>query len=219
MADENKKNIEMPDGGVSQELDNFELWVVEHRKGIMITAAILAVVIAAGVCGWKWYKGAEDRSRAAFEKASTAAELEANLKKYSKGPAAGNARIRLAKEYENAKQYDKAAAVLMEVVKDTTVDILVRSRAELNAGRYFELAKKDAEAINAYTAVANNAAYQESTRAEASYCLGCLYAVKKDTAKAQAAFKRAVVTNPTQQVTQAWSQKATLALDRLSAGK
>ena len=34
MAD--KKNIELPEAGVSQELDNFELWVVENRKKICI---------------------------------------------------------------------------------------------------------------------------------------------------------------------------------------
>ena len=36
MADNEKKvtNIDLPEAGVAQELDNFELWVVEHRKKI-----------------------------------------------------------------------------------------------------------------------------------------------------------------------------------------
>ena len=58
MADNKKQNIDMPDGGVSQELDNFELWVVENRKRILVVSAILVVVIAAAICTWKWYKGA-----------------------------------------------------------------------------------------------------------------------------------------------------------------
>ena len=61
MAD--KKNIELPEAGVSQELDNFELWVVENRKKIVVVSAILVVVIATGVCTWRWFKNAENRSR------------------------------------------------------------------------------------------------------------------------------------------------------------
>ena len=82
-----------------------------------------------------------------------------------------------------------------------------------------EKAKKDAEAVKAYTAAANNAAYQESTRAEAAYCLGCFYVAKKDNAKARDAFKRAIVSNPTSQTTVYWSQLAGRAMDRLPAGK
>ena len=219
MADNKKQNIDMPDGGVSQELDNFELWVVENRKRILVVSAILVVVIAAAICTWKWYKGAEDRSRTAFAQATTQEQIESALKKYSKGPAAAGARVRLAEIYGKAKAYDKAAATLSEIVKDPTVDLLVRGGAEVTAGRYFENAKKEAEAIKAYTAAANNAAYQESTRVEAAYCLGCLYTQKKDFAKARDAFKRAVVTNPTSQVSDIWSKLAQRALDRLPAGK
>ena len=80
-------------------------------------------------------------------------------------------------------------------------------------------AKLAAEAEKAYTAAANNAAYQEAVRAEASYLLGCLYVAKNDTAKAQAAFKRAMVSKPTSQTTAYWSQLASRAMDRLPAGK
>lgn len=218
MADA-KKNIELPEAGVSQELDNFELWVVENRKKIVVVSAILIVVIATGVCTWRWFKNAENRSREAFGKAVTAEQIEAALKDYSKGPAAAAARVRLADEYARKKDYAKSASVLMDAVKDSTADIVIRSRAEINAGRYFELAGKDADAINAYTSVANNAAYQESTRAEAAYCLGCLYTAKKDTVKARDAFKRAIVSNPTSQTTVYWSQLAGRAMDRLPAGK
>ena len=69
------------------------------------------------------------------------------------------------------------------------------------------------------SAAANNAAYQEATRAEAAYCLGCLYVAKKDYAKAKEAFKRAIVSNPTGQVTPYWSERAKRSLDRLPAGK
>ena len=218
MADE-KKNIDIPEAGVSQELDNFELWVVENRKKILVVSAILVVVIAAALCTWKWYKSAEDRSREAFAKAVKKEQIEAALKKHTKGPAAAGARVRLAKMYEDAKEYDKAAAALTDVVKDETADLLVRGAAAVNAGRYFEYAKTAAEAINAYTAAANNAAYQEATRAEAAYCLGCLYVAKKDYAKAKEAFKRAIVSNPTGQVTPYWSERAKRSLDRLPAGK
>ena len=218
MAD-GKKNIDLPEAGVSQELDNFELWVVENRKKILVVSAILVVVIATGVCTWKWFKNAENRSREAFGKAVTMEQIEATLKKYSEGPAAAAARVRLAEEYAKKKDYEKAAAVLGDVVKDSTADIFLRSRAEINAGRYYELAGKDAEAVKAYSSVANNAAYQESTRAEAAYCLGCFYVAKKDNAKARDAFKRAIVSNPTSQTTVYWSQLAGRAMDRLPAGK
>ena len=221
MADNEKKvtNIDHPEAGVAQELDNFELWVVEHRKKIVVAAAILVVVIATGVCLWKWYKGAENRSRDAFAKAVTVEQIEATLQKYSKGPAAAGARLRLADKYNAKKDYAKAAAILAEIVKDQTADLYVRARAEVNAGRYYELANNAAEAEKAYTAAANNAAYQEAVRAEASYLLGCLYAAKNDTAKAQAAFKRAMVSKPTSQTTVYWSQLASRAMDRLPAGK
>ena len=221
MADNEKKvtNIDLPEAGVAQELDNFELWVVEHRKKIVVAAAILVVVIATGVCLWKWSKGAENRSRDAFAKAVTVEQIEATLQKYSKGPAAAGARLRLADKYNAKKDYAKAAAILAEIVKDQTADLYVRARAEVNAGRYYELANNAAEAEKAYTAAANNAAYQEAVRAEASYLLGCLYAAKNDTAKAQASFKRAMVSKPTSQTTVYWSQLASRAMDRLPAGK
>ena len=52
----------------------------------------------------------------------------------------------------------------------------------MNFVKYFEYAKKDAEAINAYTAAANNAAYQEATRAEAAafLCRFCEYHEEED---------------------------------------
>ena len=221
MADNEKKakNIDIPEAGVSQELDNFELWVVEHRKKILVVSAILVVVIATGICLWRWHKGAENRSREAFAKAVTAEQIEAALKKHPKGPAASGVRLRLAEKYNAKKEYAKAAAVLSEVVKDQTADLYVRSRAEVNAGRYYELAKNVAEAEKAYASAANNAAYQEPVRAEAAYLLGCLYVAKNDTAKAQASFKRAMVAKPTYQATVVWSQLAARAMDRLSAGK
>lgn len=221
MADNEKKvkNIEAPEAGVAQELDNFELWVVENRKMIVVVSAILVIVIATGICLWKWYKGAEDRSREAFAKAVSVEQIETALKKYDKGPAAAGARLRLAKLYNDKKEYAKAAAVLADVVKDQTVDAYIRGRAEVNAGRYFELAKNLAEAEKAYSSAANNVAYQEPVRAEAAYLLGCLYAAKKDYPKAQSAFKRAVVSKPTSQATMFWSQLATRAMDRLPAGK
>lgn len=221
MADNEKKvkNIEAPEAGVAQELDNFELWVVENRKMIVVVSAILVIVIATGVCLWKWYKGAEDRSREAFAKAVSVEQIETALKKYDKGPAAAGARLRLAKLYNDKKEYAKAAAVLADVVKDQTVDAYIRGRAEVNAGRYFELAKNLAEAEKAYSSAANNVAYQEPVRAEAAYLLGCLYVAKKDYPKAQSAFKRAVVSKPTSQATMFWSQLATRAMDRLPAGK
>ena len=221
MADNEKKvkNIEAPEAGVAQELDNFELWVVENRKMIVVVSAILVIVIATGICLWKWYKGAEDRSREAFAKAVSVEQIETTLKKYDKGPAAAGARLRLAKLYNDKKEYAKAAAVLADVVKDQTVDAYIRGRAEVNAGRYFELAKNLAEAEKAYCSAANNVAYQEPVRAEAAYLLGCLYVAKKDYPKAQSAFKRAVVSKPTSQATMFWSQLATRAMDRLPAGK
>ena len=76
-----------------------------------------------------------------------------------------------------------------------------------------------AEAEKAYTSAANNAAYQEPVRAEAAYLLGCLYVAKNDNEKAQAAFKRAIISNPTSQTTAYWSQLASRAMDRLPAGK
>lgn len=221
MADNEKKvkNIEAPEAGVAQELDNFELWVVENRKKIVVISAVLVVVIATGVCLWKWHKGAENRSREAFAKAVTVEQIESALKKYSEGPAAAGARLRLADKYNEKKDYAKAAAVLSEVVKDQTADLYIRSRAEVNAGRFYESAKNLAEAEKAYSSAANNAAYQEAVRAEASYLLGCLYAAKNDNAKARAAFKRAVVSKPTSQTTEYWSQLASRAMDRLPAGK
>ena len=107
MAD-GKKNIDLPEAGVSQELDNFELWVVENRKKILVVSAILVVVIATGVCTWKWFKNAENRSREAFGKAVTMEQIEATLKKYSEGPAAAAARVRLAEEYAKKKDYENA---------------------------------------------------------------------------------------------------------------
>ena len=214
-----KKNIDIPEEGMAQGLDNFEVWVVENRKKIIIGSIILIVVVAAGICTWLWYKGAEERSRKAYYKAATIEQLEAAAKKHPKGPAAGGGKLRLAEKYGEKKEYAKAAEVLSSVVKDTTVNIYVRARAEVNAGRYYEQAKNIAEAEKAYTSVANNAAYQEAVRAEASYLLGCLYVSKKENAKALAAFKRAVVEKPTSQATLYWSSLASKSMDRLSAGK
>ena len=221
MADKEKKakNIDIPESGVAQELDNFELWIVENRKKIVVASAILVVVITTGVCLWNWHKGAEARSREAFAKALTVEQIEATLQKFSQGPAAAGARLKLADKYNAKKEYAKAAAVLADVVNDQTADIYVRARAEVNAGRYYELANNAAEAEKAYTSAANNAAYQEPVRAEAAYLLGCLYVAKNDNEKAQAAFKRAIISNPTSQTTAYWSQLASRAMDRLPAGK
>lgn len=214
-----KKNIDIPEEGMAQELDNFEVWVVENRKKIVVWSIILIIVIAAGTCIWMWYKGAEERSRNAYYKAGTVEQLEAAVKEHTKGPAAGGGKLRLAEKYAEKKEYAKAADVLSGVVQDTTVHVYVRARAEINAGRYYELAKKDAEAEKAYSAAANNAAYQEAVRAEAAYLLGCLYVSRKDNEKALAAFKRAVVEKPTSQATAHWSSLASKSIDRLSAGK
>ena len=216
----NKKNIDIPaQADVSQELDNFEAWVIENSKKILIGSVILVVVVAVAVSVWKWIDGAEDRSRTAFASAASLEQIETTLEKFPKGPAAAEARIRLARMYAKAKDYTKAAATLEAVVNDTDAAIFLRGRAALDAAGNLELAGKSAEAIKVLASAADNTAFDEAIRVEAAYHQGRLFAAAKDYAAAKMAFKRAAVKNSTNKSVSFWSGLASRAMDRLPAGK
>ena len=220
MASKEKKNIDIPvETGVSQELDNFELWVVENSKKLMVFSGILIVVIAVGASIWNWQNETEARSRAAFAGAEKIEQIEQALKEHAKGPAATAARIKLARLYSADKKYTEAAKILETVAQDAEADAFLRSRAAVEAAGNYELAGKVDEAIKAYAAVFDNALTDETVRVEAAYAQGRLLAAKKDYAGASLAFKRAIVANPGSQTVAFWSQLAGRALDRLPAGK
>ena len=215
-----KKNIDVPaENGVSQELDRFEAWVVGNSKKIMICSGILVVVIVVAVSVWSWVKGAEDRSRQAFASATTQEQIESTLKKYDKGAAAAEARVRLARMFAKNKEYAKAAALLEQVANDAAVISFLRGRAAVEAAGNYELAGNAAEAEKAFAAAADNTAFDEAVRVEAAYGQGRLLAAKKDYAGARLAFKRATVKTPANRTVAFWSGLAGRALDRLPAGK
>ena len=219
MASKEKKNIDIPEAGVSQELDNFELWVVQNSKKLIVFSIVLIVVVAVGASIWNWQEGKEARSRAAFAAAKTIEDIETALTEHAKGPAATAARLRLARLYTADKKYDKAAEILKSVAADPEADAFLRSRAAVEAAGNYELAGKTDEAIKEYASVAENALTDETVRQEAAYAQGRLLAAKKDYAGASLAFKRAIAANPGSQASAFWSQLAGRALDRLPAGK
>lgn len=218
MADKKKAEV-VVESGVSQELDNFEAWVIENNKKILAVCAGIVVVVAIAASIWMWIGGAEDRSRKAFAAAETREQIEAVLKDHSKGAAAAEAKVRLARLYSKAKEYGKAAALLETVSVDMDTVIFLRGRAAVEAAANYELAGKTDEALKAYAAAADNTAFDEAVRVEAAYNQGRLLAAKKDYAGAKLAFKRASVKNSADRAVSFWSGLAGRALDRLPAGK
>lgn len=218
MAD--NKNVEIPaEASVSQELDRFEAWVIENSKKILIGSGVIVVVVAIVASIWMWVDGAEGRSRKAFAAAVTQEQIENTLKKFDKGPAAAEARVRLARILAKNKNYVKAAALLEQVANDPEAISFLRGRAAVDAAGNYELAGKAAEAEKAYAAAADNTAFDEAVRVEAAYGQGRLLAAKKDYAGARLAFKRAAVKNPANKSVSFWSGLAGRAMDRLPAGK
>ena len=216
----NKKNTELPvQTGVSQELDNFEAWVIENSKKILIGSGLIVVIVAIAASIWTWIDGAEDRSRKAFAGAVTQEQLETALTGYTSGPAAADARMRLARIYAKGKDYVKAAELLKKVSNDSAVSPFLKGRASADAAGYYELAGNIDEAIKAYAATADDVSFDEAVRVEAAYGQGRLLAEKNDLAGARLAFKRAAVKNPTSRSVAFWSGLASRALDRLPAGK
>ena len=216
---EKKKAELVVESGVSQELDNFEAWVIENNKKILAVCAGIVVVVAVAASAWMWVSGAEDRSRKAFAAADTQEEIEATLKEYSTGAAATEAKVRLARLYSKSKKYDQAAELLGTVAVDMDAIVFLRGRAALESAGNYELAGKAEEALKAYTAAADDTAFDEAVRVEAAYNQGRLLAAKKDYAGAKLAFKRAAVKNSTDRSVAFWSGLAGRALDRLPAGK
>ena len=218
MADK-KDNGAPVDSTVSQELDNFEAWVIENSRKILWACGGIVVIAAVVSSVWLWIDGAEGRSRKAFASASTQEQIENTLKKFDKGPVAAEARIRLARMYAGEKKYEQAAELLKRVAESGGIAEFVRGRAAVESAANYELAGKTAEAENAYAYAVDNTAFDEAVRVEAAYGQGRLLAAKKDYAGARLAFRRAIVRSTTSRAVSFWSGLAGRALDRLPAGK
>ena len=218
MANKND-NVTPVESTVSQELDNFEAWVIENSKKILWACGGIVVIAAVVSSIWLWVDGAEARSRKAFAAAVTREQIENTLKKFEKGPAAAEARVRLARIYSKEKEYDKAAELLKGVAKTDGIAEFVRGRAAIEAAANYELAGKTAEAESIYVYTADNTAFDEAARVEAAYNQGRLLAAKKDYAGAGLAFRRAIVRSSTSRAVSFWSGLASRALDRLPSGK
>lgn len=217
MAEKKDNNVGI-ESTVGQDLDNFETWMIENNKKILWACGGIVVIAAIVSSIWLWIDGAEGRSRKAFEAASTQEQIETALKNFDKGPAADAAKVKLARLYAKDKKYEQAAMLLKGVAESAGTAEFVRGRAAVEGAADFELAGKTAEAEQLYVYAADNTAFDEAIRVEASYNQGRLLAAKKDYGAARLAFRRAAVKNPSSNAVSFWSGLAGRALDRLPAG-
>ena len=92
-------------------LQPIEIWYMYKTKILTYAAIIAAVLIVMGTYQFHDYMvtiGSQDL----YQKAGTAAEFQAVIKKYPGTVAAGNAALRLADKLREEKKYDEAIAVL-----------------------------------------------------------------------------------------------------------
>ena len=156
-----------------------EIWLEKNWKKAL-AVIVLLLVIGMTVFGTSYYRKAESAKTMKLLAEAEVADLAELLEKNSGVPGAASARMRLADDLLNKKDYQAAREQYALVVSDRYALAENRSRAKLNMAACDELAGKSKEAGEAYLQVMNDLSVSAVLRDEAGYQAGRIFAGLKD---------------------------------------
>ncbi|WP_176015254.1 hypothetical protein [Victivallis sp. Marseille-Q1083] len=166
------------------DFDRFETLVMAHWKIILAGAIVLLVAVTVAGAWWFHREQVNQKAMNVLADARTVEQLTAALQEYGTHPNAVNARLRLARLYQEDKKYDLALEEISAALVLLPENEL-RHRLSLNQGYLLELGGKLPEAAEAFALAGGNTGMQEALRCEGNYNAARLYIELKDLAKAE----------------------------------
>ncbi|MEI6351678.1 MAG: tetratricopeptide repeat protein [Verrucomicrobiota bacterium] len=139
----------MPTEPVSDSSIELTVFWIEHKKKILTYVAVIAAALA---CYGLYAFFVQQRTAAAqdlFAKASSDADLQAVISKFSGTRIAGNAALELADKLRSEKKYDEAVVVLRNFIEKYPKHPLA-SGAWTSLAATYELQGKPDEALDTY---------------------------------------------------------------------
>lgn len=189
-----KRQVKSIDGFEKEllsETERVELFISKYWSKIAIVSVILVVVIV-GIFAFS--KSRSDAQNALMNKFASAegAELEKLIADNSSATGVEMARLRLAAELVQKKDFAGAAKHYALVAESSDADIQLRQVAALAQGSALEQDKKLSDAAAVFTKVADNAAFSAGIKAQAGCQAARLLIAEKKFDAAKALLQRIV---------------------------
>ena len=191
MSKRQVKSIDGFEKELLSETERVELFISKYWSKIAIVSLIMVAVV---VGLFAFNKNRSDAKDAIMNKFASAegAELEKVIADNSSAPGVEMARLRLAAELIQKKDFAGAAKHYAQVAESSDADVQLRQVAALSQGRALEQDKKISEATAVFTKIADNAAFSAGIKAQAGCQAARLLISEKKFDAAKALLQRIV---------------------------
>jgi len=161
---------------MSEDLDTFETWFVEHWR-LVVAIGFLIIFGIGAFAAYKYISANQIKYRQArFSNAVTEQEIRQAIADFPNSEAVDAAYLRLAALFLSNEKFDDAQEALKKVASSPGADVFLRTRAMLDNAYISEKRGNKEEAIRDFETISSNMVLAAEQHAEGTYSAGRLYA-------------------------------------------
>jgi len=197
------------------DFDKFEHFFVGNWRQIIVACVVVVIVVTIGAIILSVKQGNEYKAASAIANAETVEELNKVIGEYASYPEINSARLKLAMQYLEKKEYDKATDQFRELsILPITNEL--QWRARLNIAYIKELQDRKDEAIQDFVQIGSDGSLPEAVRVQANYSAGRINVELGNNDAAKPLLKLADIPSEYGKANHLWSEQARDLLSRLN---